>query len=1212
MGVYAPATTGAVQAQAVAFGALQVELTEQAALADWHRAELTALADARQAEAAAEQQAQQAEAQQQTADQADDRRQLQQAYAGRPAAEAEAARARLDTRHQQEAAAMAQRHAAAVKDQEARYQAAREAAARRQQGETVLRKYAGPHAAEDLAAPGAARRWQEQAAKEAQAKAAAAAAHNLTERRGQAVEERFRRAAAEAGPAPAGLTEADRQVLREYAQRIERAQAEGVHGGRAEPADAFELKSQAARDRILQRGAAHANPEGAPPRSALQPSLTRLPDVDAPQRQLFRAAEQAVELSPELGPVGRQALADLERLAPGRPGLVEQIRTHLRTFQEPVTRRSLTNRLAVNLLGWAVSGPSPDAAILLEGLNTPEVRAAAEKAARLQVRDVVTRAVETGGFDAAERRLAEGPAAHPAVPPEDAARLREQLRHDLDRLPTEQAAHTLRHRPPSLADVPEPHARVQDAGQHLAGLSQRIQPDQPQHLAERLGEPLARFDDHFPGQFGAEHRTERGRMVAGLTPPAERPNLTPPPAPPPAERPSGGGGGWGGGGGGGGGWGTRPPPAAPPVASARPTPAPRPSSGGVAAAPPSARAATNFFRARSFGALRGFSRVGGVLIGREPEAEQAEDLDLRDLDWEETAEGVRLRFRDAQGQVLRTPAFRKPILHHALTYAADGRPLTVTMITAEPLPEMRVLLHPTLLDTPLGYRLIELDRFVDQFTGEKEFPQRKQAILEVEAQTALYRLAVARRALLVLDHATFQEAGKLFQVKPEALAAERRRAEAALADARLQTLAGLALKQGPVWDDPVRCPLRAKPEFFDARLVDALAKTAGKSKEVAGVLDAMAAALKAGLEAQAAAYDRALNRARNAEGEAAREKAITAVSAAFRNLLRWLNPAPEYILVSGVRELPYHSRLAELLPHEGAESPQPFRFMLQMAFTSAPEYLPAKEDGEDAVAAYVDDKPWEFPFLGDDLHQRTVTAVSRDARSRTILADAAEFARLQRLFRAALRGRLGKQFPLEKLVALTDATAPAPGANAGVRTPRWNSGGGFRALAQERGRATNLLDTLDKLEGAVAVAQPPVARALGVLRPLRPLLEERRKAAAAHFDQLAKLLDPETRPEEDDDALAEAREAFAAWGKVQDDWQRRWGQSARLGDLRRLRPGDAPADKEDDPRRLLQRLIDGLEDFNLIVPMRYQLGLHVDDLQAVEEQIRDRPLPPLK
>jgi len=108
----------------------------------------------------------------------------------------------------------------------------------------------------------------------------------------------------------------------------------------------------------------------------------------------------------------------------------------------------------------------------------------------------------------------------------------------------------------------------------------------------------------------------------------------------------------------------------------------------------------------------------------------------------------------ADGAELRSAPFPASIAYQALNYAADGRPLAVTMATAKPLPELKILLHPTLLDTSLGARIVDLDRLVDKHTGETPDHFREVATLRVTYEHALYQLAWAQRLLLATSPAS--------------------------------------------------------------------------------------------------------------------------------------------------------------------------------------------------------------------------------------------------------------------------------------------------------------------------------------------------------------------------------------------------------------------------------------------------------------------------
>ena len=193
---------------------------------------------------------------------------------------------------------------------------------------------------------------------------------------------------------------------------------------------------------------------------------------------------------------------------------------------------------------------------------------------------------------------------------------------------------------------------------------------------------LLGFNDHFPGAL-------------------------------PPDPPTGGSGGFPGGFGGGGGGSTG--------SSPRPHPtAPRVGGGGGAAVAEAAGGAVRAERvamARSFSRLVGFRRIGGVLIGRPPSAEP--HLDFTGFDWQNTGQ-VKLTLKRGDGRNIVLGPFRPEIVHLAMACAADGRPITATMVTAAPLRELKILLHPALEDTAIGCRAIEVDRLVDRFAGSSE------------------------------------------------------------------------------------------------------------------------------------------------------------------------------------------------------------------------------------------------------------------------------------------------------------------------------------------------------------------------------------------------------------------------------------------------------------------------------------------------------------
>jgi hypothetical protein len=1268
MGLYSPHVGARIEAQVVEFGNIKLDLSQAQALAEWHLAEQAVLREEQQTED--EQAAEQNAAEQQAVSQRQqqDVRQLQLVHAteikidaeqagtqgteaptpagppgggsprsGRDGAkpgegegrtgparekrQAEEMQAMAD-RHTREMEELRQRQAEHGQERRQRYKAQKADLNSRQQAEGG-RDVRSKEASRGNSSP---EQWRQTAADEGRQKtraqteqvkhqlqretegAAARLADQADERiadlyRG-VTKQRLQEAKVRMGPPASELTAADRDVLREVAGYFERASAEGIQDLVPERLTGYDLRSQATRGQILRRAAkyAPAGPEAGG--LQLQPALSRTPDLPPEQRFVLQAAEQAADPTVELLQVGRQAYTQLEEAARRKPSLIQALRDKLRAFQEPLTRRSLANRLAINVLGTLLSGPSPDLQVLFQGL-VPEVNHVLKRTVEVRMDEAMLELLTRGDLGDSLNRMARASSDRPVVPPKEQSRLKESVRTVFSRMPEEPAlADTVRHYPPSVSDIPEPHVKQRQAADSVAELSKRLSPQRPAQVAEQLSDSVNRYDDLFPGQLGAETRTERGRMLGGLSSPdfnPPRPPDTPSvgggagiigggnPRSGPAGRsgfhsgagaeggfsamsPRGGGGVIFGGGnfqGGRGGSGA-------PMAS---TPRPTPSAGPTKVA--SGLARTNFLRARSFGALRGFARVGGVLIGQEP-TEPSSPLNCLDLRWEADGPNLRLLLIDKDGQVRRSRPFRKSLVYHALTYAADGRPLAVTMATAQPLSELRILLHPTLVDTPLGYRIVELDRFVDRFSGnEKAFPGRRKAELEVRAQADLYRLARAQRLLALRDLLKSLSAYRI-------LAKLQAEASQCLESPQLRKSAALALQEPQLFQDEQRSPLPVKKEFFDPALVQLIVATAKAGDGLDQFLERLK---KEALQDFAQRW----NRDRPLE----------------QQLQRLLTPAPEFQIWSGVREQPYSIRPEILLPDEPGSLTLPFQFMLQVAFTSPPLFLD-EEQREQQIESYIDKNPWEFPALREALQKRVLDALAGDAKARDILADTAEFTVLQRLFRAAFLGKLGKDFPIERLLALTEATVPASGTVRSVRTPRWNSGGGLRALAAENVRireVAGLIQKLDKLPEHQRGAK--VDQGLEMLRACRDLLEERSKQAGQLLKGLQPLL--EAKPGKSDPArLQKVHQLFDGWQRFHESWLKRW---AEKWDPQRFSPEAVRADEdrptEADAARLLRRTLQAVELINLAVRMRQHLGLQVDDWQSLEEILQERPLPSL-
>lgn len=395
-------------------------------------------------------------------------------------------------------------------------------------------------------------------------------------------------------------------------------------------------------------------------------------------------------------------------------------------------------------------------------------------------------------------------------------------------------------------------------------------------------------------------------------------------------------------------------------------------------------------RAGSFRMLRGFSRVGGVLIGEEPE-NPGTVLNFRDLQWQITGRAVTLLLRHKNGTEHRLGPFDPSLVHQSLAYAADGRPVAVTMTKARPLPQLKIHLHPALLDSPVGCRVTELDRFVDTFTSET-LPEREQITERYRSNTLVYDFAWAHRLAAVLGEAVLSREPKLAQ------SIRLTQSDPGIVEAVTAAL------RNPAPLNSADSLYARKPEFFDRRLVAQIRECAASSKDAA----AFGACIGAGSPSEMP------------KDSQAQAKLFTRA---------------EFEPWSGVRERKFRltEDLAFLRPagKDGLDGTLwPLDFIIQIAFTS-PVVEPPKGQSADE---YVDENPLEFREIQPKIAQQVWAGIQR-GKLEPMFEDLRNFTILQRLFRQVLAGRMGADFPLEKLGSLTRATA---GSVPYSHTRRWN------------------------------------------------------------------------------------------------------------------------------------------------------------------------------
>jgi hypothetical protein len=224
--------------------------------------------------------------------------------------------------------------------------------------------------------------------------------------------------------------------------------------------------------------------------------------------------------------------------------------------------------------------------------------------------------------------------------------------------------------------------------------------------------------------------------------------------------------------------------------------------------------------------------------------------------------------------------------------------------------------------------------------------------------------------------------------------------------------------------DPRRSPLPGMSDYFDASLVQWIQKAVDATDDPA----TFTSLIEHEAEAQ---WTELASASRDLEGGLRKVEAGLSLSeperlrylgleekiqASAKGIFNWVIPAPTWSEVSGVREAPFSLKLSDLIVREGQDVPKHFlTFTVQLAFTS-PAYFSSEE--ETSLP-----EPWEYEELKPLIEREVAEGIATDAVNQEILADALEFTLLQRLFRMALTGRLGEDFPCEKLAVLAEELA---------------------------------------------------------------------------------------------------------------------------------------------------------------------------------------------
>lgn len=691
---------------------------------------------------------------------------------------------------------------------------------------------------------------------------------------------------------------------------------------------------------------------------------------------------------------GKTVASEMRDLSSRSPSVRQNVKKWAASFQRPARADTMAKAMTQHAAGLVLdSGGGELGRVVEQAIDGTDVRKTANQLSKVRSRQFLQDVASGKPLNASMEGLSRPV---PFTSNKVTAELSALTQNLSDVARPNKILEKVKEFPPGMDSLPEKHVNLKRAGQRIDTSVHRMFPETGTRLqGQRYANSVTQYRDHFPSFKNAEQGTIRGQLLEGfktdkqLTKTLDSFKSANSFIPPTIS----------GSGGGGGSIGSpsvrKPFKASSSVASTR-----------------------SFSRARSFRGLRGFSKVGGVLIGNEPTDADAQ-LNLKDIQWEIDGENLTLILTDADGKKHKSKSVRASIAHQALAYAADGRPLAVTMVTAEPLSELQILLHPALIDTPLGARIIQLDRLVDKYTGGSEGTPgfRDRAQETVANANRLY--AISSQLRLIADRDGFNEFKS--RIDPEDVFEIERRMDRAAeleTNPRVVELIAEALKSANAIADEKLTPLVAKPEFYDAVLVKKIIKVAGDSSSATEFIK------KFKIE----------------YGDSLTLKMIKLGNGSFRgvgvdrpaeNLFGWLNkPSPDSEDWSGVRERPFDLSIESILPTNGSTK-DPLSFMLQVAFTSPPYFLGSEKEIEE----YLDESPWEYPSIRRKIQKTVLDRAS--SRDKKIILDSAEFVLLQRFFRMALDGKLG-DFPIEKLELLQEACiAAAPPKR--WRTQRWNS-----------------------------------------------------------------------------------------------------------------------------------------------------------------------------
>jgi len=798
----------------------------------------------------------------------------------------------------------------------------------------------------------------------------------LKDLRVQVSRDEFEKAKQQLGEPQNKLSKEDEQAIDEVAKQYEQTVVPFTMPASMR-ATTFVTRSTLVRETILKTATAREN--ASKPNNAewvQNPSGTQVEDLTPLEKKVVDMPEKAAASREPVTPQGRQMRDDLQDLAKRSPTIRERIVKFGRSFKTQALPEDLLYAM-VNHIASDIAAETPrDFGDLLRGIQLKPIQVNARSDNEARSSEFLKSIMSDRDLDEAFRMIISNDKPSGFMTDFDRVEYQNAMRTVTEKIPFADISQKFTDKPPSVKTKPEKIVDMETAVASVEGYNNVLSKSEGLRNKRSNADAIMDFTDLFPGQLGEETKTFHGQIIKKWRP--DDPLLPSPNKP-------------------------KPPNDLPPLTQAE------------------TASRHNFERTRNYDSLKGFSRVGGVLIGKSPSdvsENNPSKLNFTDLKWELTNKGLNFILFDANGNQLRSRSFRSSIAYQALNYASDGRLTTVTIIGAEPISKIertylrefapktdltltqKVFLHPTLVDTPLGYRIIKLDQFINIFRKRNDdFKKASDEAMErVEYQKCLYEFVWAERFSVLFENQYDSKSLEGKKVIDELIADRRQCAAKALQDTKSI-------------NDPAKSPLSVKKEFFDQELVKVLAGVPNGTS-----LEKISEFIR--------------SKARKQLDEIVREKNDEKT----KNLLKkWQTPPPDFTYMNGVRERNFSADINQIFVSEGREIPMPFDFLTEITFTTPPAFI-----DESKAENYNDVQPWEFPLLRDKIQTTVMEEIKKDTGAQEILNDACEFTMLQRLFRMALNGQLGENFPVERMIELSNALAENAPDNY-YRTLRWNA-----------------------------------------------------------------------------------------------------------------------------------------------------------------------------